>query len=293
MRLHLTSRFPVLPCICLCPFLLYFSFPSLFMNNLDIAFRRPERGLEIPGKGYAERMLGKRCVSVRPLAKGPEDGTLASRRHCVANMTQSFFSSGHGGTARILESDIVGKLIFVDGRGTGSTCPMSTCRVIRARRCGFCSCHGRWSPLGLSLISVESAVCRTRTSLGHAAVPNMRRMLQAATAPQAVRMLCYSCSLTAPNIQLGVTVPHTFAPWTSSGCQAGTIKSVNIVDEASNLQQIYPYVETEASEVLLRRYRRWTRAYGRPRWLKVGASRTHGQVGAGIRCANDGSPKTV
>ena len=33
------------------------------------------------------------------------------------------------------------------------------------------------------------------------------------------------------------------------------IKSVNIVDEASNLQHIYPFLETEKSEVLLRQYR--------------------------------------
>ena len=53
------------------------------------------------------------------------------------------------------------------------------------------------------------------------------------------------------------------------------IKSVNIVDEASNLQHIFPFFETETSEVLLRQYRHWTRAYGRPRWLKVDASRTN------------------
>ena len=53
------------------------------------------------------------------------------------------------------------------------------------------------------------------------------------------------------------------------------IKSVNIVDEASNLQQIYPFFETETSEVLLRQYRQWTRAYGRPLWLKVDAGRTN------------------
>ena len=43
------------------------------------------------------------------------------------------------------------------------------------------------------------------------------------------------------------------------------IESVNIVDEASNLQRIYPFFEFETSQVLLREYRHWTRA------LKVGA----------------------
>ena len=53
------------------------------------------------------------------------------------------------------------------------------------------------------------------------------------------------------------------------------IKSVNIVDEASNLQHIFLFFETETLVVLLRQYRQWTRAYGRPRWLKVDASRTN------------------
>ena len=53
------------------------------------------------------------------------------------------------------------------------------------------------------------------------------------------------------------------------------ITSVNIAEEASNLQHIYPFFETETSEVLLRQYRQWTRAYGRPRWLTVDASRTN------------------
>ena len=53
------------------------------------------------------------------------------------------------------------------------------------------------------------------------------------------------------------------------------IKSVIIVDEASNLQHISPFYETETSEVLLRLYRQSTRAYGRHRWLKVDASRTN------------------
>ena len=53
------------------------------------------------------------------------------------------------------------------------------------------------------------------------------------------------------------------------------IKSVNIVDEASNLQHIYLFFETETSEVLLRQYGQWTRAYGGHRWQKVDASRTN------------------
>ena len=90
--------------------------------------------------------------------------------------------------------------------------------------------------------------------------------------------------MTAPKIPRGVSVPQTVAPlryvamdvkWLPGWEEDVRIKSVDIVDEASNLQHIYPFFETETSEVLLRQYRQWTRAYGRPRWLKVDASRTN------------------
>ena len=79
-------------------------------------------------------------------------------------------------------------------------------------------------------------------------------------------------------------MPQTVAPlryvamdvkWLPGWEEDVRIKSVNIVDEASNLQHIYPFFETETSEVLLRQTHQWTRAYGRPRWLKVDASRTN------------------
>ena len=41
------------------------------------------------------------------------------------------------------------------------------------------------------------------------------------------------------------------------------------------LQHVDMFFETETSEVLLPQYRNWTGAYGRPRWLKVDASRTN------------------
>ena len=60
--------------------------------------------------------------------------------------------------------------------------------------------------------------------------------------------------------------------WLPSWEQDVRVKAVNI-DEASNLQHLF--FEAGTSEVLLRQYRNWTRAYGRPRWLKVDASRTN------------------
>ena len=79
-------------------------------------------------------------------------------------------------------------------------------------------------------------------------------------------------------------MPQTVSPlryvamdvkWLPASEEDVRIKSVNIVDEASNLQHVYPFFETETSEVLPQQYRQWTRAYGRPRWLKVDASRTN------------------
>ena len=112
-----------------------------------------------------------------------------------------------------------------------------------------------------------------------------RRELRQPILDALARFSCAQCdAMTAPKIPRGVSVPQTVAPlryaamdvkWLPGWEEDVRIKSVNIVDEASNLQHIYPFFETETSEVLLRQYRQWTRAYQRPRWLKVDASRTN------------------
>ena len=139
-------------------------------------------------------------------------------------------------------------------------------------------------------MSADAAIRRMHTNLAHASVSDMRRMLTAARAPQPImdalaRFSCAECdAMTAPKLPRRVSVPQTVAPlryvsmdvkWLPGWEEDVRIKSVNIVDEASNLQHIYAFFETETSEVLLRQYRPWTRAYGRPRWLKVDASRTN------------------
>ena len=85
-------------------------------------------------------------------------------------------------------------------------------------------------------------------NLGHSTVLNMRRMLQAATAPQAVMdgLSHFSCSqcdaLTAPKIPREVAVPQTVVPLRYLAmdvrCLPGweecvRIKSVNLLDETS------------------------------------------------------------
>ena len=136
--------------------------------------------------------------------------------------------------------------------------------------------------------SVELAVRRLHANLGHTTVPDTRRTLQAAKAPQAVmdapsHFSCSQCdAVMAPKISQGVVGSSNSrysghvamdVNWLS-GCEEDVrIKSVNMVDVASNLQHIYTFFETETSEVLLRQNRHWTRAHGRARWLKVDASR--------------------
>lgn len=51
------------------------------------------------------------------------------------------------------------------------------------------------------------------------------------------------------------------------------IKALNVVCRMSGLQQMYPFREQENSEVICRLYRQWTRAYGRPKYVKFDASR--------------------
>ena len=117
---------------------------------------------------------------------------------------------------------------------------------------------GDVDPLGRSSLSADAAIRRMHTNLAHASVPDMRRMLLAARAPQPIldalkRFSCAQCdAMTAPKIPRCVS-------------EDVRIKSVNIVDETSNFQHVYPFFETETSEVLLRQYGQWTRAYGRHR----------------------------
>ena len=149
---------------------------------------------------------------------------------------------------------------------------------------------GDVDPLGRSGLSADATIRRMHTNLAHASVPDMQRMLLAARAPQPIldalkRFSRAQCdAMTAPKIPRSVSVPQTVAPlryvamdvkWLPGWEEDVRIKSVNIVYEASNLQHIYPFFQTETSEVLLRQDRPWTRAYARHRWLKVVAGRTN------------------
>ena len=120
--------------------------------------------------------------------------------------------------------------------------------------------------LGRSGLSADAAIRRMHTNLAHASVPDMQRMLMAARASQPMlgAFACFSCAqcdvMTVPKIPKGVSVPQTVAPlryvatdvkWLPGWEEDVCIKSVNIVDEASNLQHIYPFFETETSESIV------------------------------------------
>ena len=144
-------------------------------------------------------------------------------------------------------------------------------------------------PLGRSGLSADAAIRSVHTNLAHASVPDMQRMLLAARAPQPIldalkRFSCAQCdAMTVWKIPRGVSAPQTVAPlryvamdvkWLPGWEGDVRIKSVNIVDEASNLQPIFPFFETEMSEVWCDSIVNGHGPYGRPRWLKVDASRT-------------------
>ena len=112
-------------------------------------------------------------------------------------------------------------------------------------------------PLGRSGLGADAATRRVHTNLAHASVPDMRLMLMAARASQPIldalaRFSCAQCdAMTAPKIPRGVSVPQTVATlryvamdvkWLPGWEEDVRIKSVNIVDEASNMQHIYPFL---------------------------------------------------
>ena len=85
--------------------------------------------------------------------------------------------------------------------------------------------------LARSSTGVDAAVRRMHTHLTHASLPDVRRMLQAARAPQTGldALARFSCdhTVTQPKIPRGVSVLLTLAPWTSSGFQAGNRMSAS------------------------------------------------------------------
>ena len=137
--------------------------------------------------------------------------------------------------------------------------------------------------LGRSGLGEDAAIRRMHTNLAHASVPDMRRMLMAARAPQPIldalaRFSCAQCdAMTAPTIPRGVGAADS-GPTQVRGHgrqveRTRASRASTLLTRRATCNTFYQFFETETSEVLLRQYRQRTRAYGRPRWLQVDASR--------------------
>ena len=135
---------------------------------------------------------------------------------------------------------------------------------------------------------VELAIKKLHVNLGHASRDDMMRILKHHQASAEVLELVkgFECSVcqarVAPKAVKDSAPPRDMAPLRYIGLdvkqlpswkKGEKIKALNIVCRMSGLQQMYPFREHESSEVIARLYRLWTRAYGRPRYVKFDAGR--------------------
>ena len=135
---------------------------------------------------------------------------------------------------------------------------------------------------------VLNAVRKMHINLGHASTDDMVRILKHHGArPEVLELVrSYQCDLCEsrrpPKAVRESAVPRDLAPlryigfdvkWLPTWKRDMSIKAVNIVCRATGFQQMYPFRETENSDLLVRLYRHWTRSFGRPRYIKFDASR--------------------
>ena len=135
---------------------------------------------------------------------------------------------------------------------------------------------------------VERAINKLHVNLGHASRADMLRILRHHHAQESVLELVksFECSVcqarVAPKVAKESAPPRDIAPLRYIGLDVKhlpswkpheKIKALNVVCRMSGLQQMYPFKEQEAAEVIGRLYRNWTRSYGRPRHVKFDASR--------------------
>ena len=135
---------------------------------------------------------------------------------------------------------------------------------------------------------VERALRKLHVNLGHASRADMERILRHHHAQEPVLELVrsFECSVcqsrTAPKAVKESAPPRDIGPLRYIGLDVKflpswkkdeKIKALNIVCRMSGLQQMYPFREQENSDVIGRLYRQWTRAHGRPRYVKFDASR--------------------
>ena len=135
---------------------------------------------------------------------------------------------------------------------------------------------------------VELALRKLHINLGHASRDDMMRILKHHQASAEVLELVkgFECSIcqarVEPKAVKDSAPPRDMAPLRYIGLdvkqlpswkKGEKVKALNICCRMSGLQQMYPFREQESSEVIVRLYRLWTKAYGRPRYVKFDAGR--------------------
>ena len=131
---------------------------------------------------------------------------------------------------------------------------------------------------------VQTAIRKMHINLGHASTQDMLRILKHHGAQSCVleQVKAFHCDLCdarrAPKAVKDSAVPRGLVPlrhigldvkWLTSWKKDRPIKALNIVRHASGLQHMYPFRETENSDLICRR---WTCSFGRPRYIKFDAS---------------------
>ena len=135
---------------------------------------------------------------------------------------------------------------------------------------------------------VFNAIRKLHVNLGHASQTDMMRILKHHSAQPCVleQVKAFQCDLCdakrAPRAVKQSSVPRDLAPLRYVGIDVKQfpgwkkdhpVKALNVVCRSSGLQHVYPFRETENSDVICRLYRNWTRCFGRPRYVKFDASR--------------------
>eukprot|EP00438_Fugacium_kawagutii_P025213 Skav222622 [mRNA] locus=scaffold4205:86469:93548:+ [translate_table: standard] len=135
---------------------------------------------------------------------------------------------------------------------------------------------------------LENAIRKLHVNLGHASGEDMHRILKhhGAQAPVLELVKAFSCDLCksrqAPKATRDSAPPKDITPlryvgldvkWLPGWKKGEKIKALNMVCCSSGLQQMFPFREQESSELVARLYRNWTKAFGRPRFLKMDAGR--------------------
>ena len=132
------------------------------------------------------------------------------------------------------------------------------------------------------------AIKKMHVSLGHASTADVLRIPRHHGAQEEVLeyVKSFDCDICksrqAPKGVRDSAPPRDLAPlryagidvkWLPTWKKEYKIKALNIICRSSGLQHMYPFREQENSEVIARLYRNWTCSYGRPRYIKLDASR--------------------